>query len=188
MAAAEPQIDQVMLFDSPHAVFQRNPFAAATVGLSVFSEAAARLGESEYNMQRIAHFGPFDDTLAQRPIISSSILRGGIGVLRMFYRRLLAEYVGRAELLTVEKGIQGAINRVCHSGRLDFPLTIHPNGAEVLFEIWPSTLPVTAEHAVRCGDAVPAAIYSPQAATKARQALLRLLRIGTPRHDSVLLA
>ena len=51
--------------------------------------------------------------------------------VRAFYRRLLAEFIGRAELLRVHKSIQGAFNKLA-SGGLGIPVIVHPNGGEVI--------------------------------------------------------
>ena len=174
---AEPQIDQVMLFDS-----RACGVPAQSIRRRDDRPVGIQRGRNPYRRIRIqrctgSRISVRPTTRWLRcPIISSSILRGGVGVLRAFYRRLLAEYVGRAELLTVEKGIQGAINLVCHSGGLSFPMTIHPNGAEVLFrDTGHPRLPVTAR---TCRPGVAArcrrSIYGPARwRRKSRRALLR---------------
>ena len=80
---------QIMLFELVHAVFQRNPFIGKTIGLSVFCEGSTRIGEFEFNLYRVAHLGEIDEALRRRPIISSAVLRGELGVLRSFYRHIL---------------------------------------------------------------------------------------------------
>ena len=42
--------------------------------------------------------------------VSSALLRGRLDLMCAFYRRLFAEFVGRAELLRIHKSIQGAVN------------------------------------------------------------------------------
>jgi hypothetical protein len=152
---------QVMLFESVHAVFQRDPFVGKTIGLSVFCEGATRIGESEFNLYRVTLLGETDETLRRRPIISSAVLRGELEILRGFYRRVLTEYTGRAELLRVDKSIQGAVNWVCYGGHLTFPVVVHPNAAEIFFQISPSDLAVSTDHGITVGGAVPAAIFNP---------------------------
>jgi hypothetical protein len=163
---------QIMLFESVHAVFQRDPFIGKTIGLSVFCEGSTRIGESEFNLHRVAHFGETDDALRRRPIISSTVLRGELGVLRDFYRRILTEYAGRAELLRFDKSIQGAVNWVCHGGHLTFPVVVHPNAADIFFQTSAADLAGSTEHGITVGGVVPAAIFNPFHDTE----LLRILR------------
>ena len=163
---------QIMLFESVHAVFQRDPLIGKTIGLSVFCEGSMRIGESEFNLHRVAHLGEIDEALRRRPIISSAVLRGEVGVLRDFYRHILTEYAGRAELLRFDKSIQAAVNRVCHGGCLTFPVVVHPNAAEIFFQTSASGLTVSTEHGITVGGAVPAAIFNPFHDTE----LLRILR------------
>jgi hypothetical protein len=163
---------QVMLFESVHAVFQRDPFIGKTIGLSVFCEGSTRIGESEFNLHRVAHLGETSEALRRRPVISSAVLRGDLGVLRDFYRRILKEYAGRAELLRFDKSIQGAMNWVCHGGDVTFPVAVHPNGAEIFFQTSVSDLAITTDHGITVGGAVPAAIFNPFHDTE----LLRTLR------------
>jgi hypothetical protein len=117
-ATAPP--DQVLVLDTVRAGFQRDPFQARTIGLSVFCEGPTRIGESEYNLQRLAMFTALDEARLQQPIISSALLRGSLEVVRAFYRRLFQEFVGRSDVLQVQKVIQGTINKVCHDGDLVF--------------------------------------------------------------------
>lgn len=168
---------QIMLFESVHTVFQRDPFIGKTVGLSVFCEGSTRIGESEFNLHRVAHLGETDEALRRRPIISSAVLRGELGVLRDFYRRILTEYAGRAELLRFDKSIQGAVNWVCHGGHLTFPVVVHPNAAEIFFQTSPSDLVVTTDHGVTVGGAVPAAIFNAFHDTELLRTLRRQLGI-----------
>ena len=98
---------QIMLFESVHAVFQRDPFIGKTIGLSVFCEGSTRIGESEFNLHRVAHFGETDDALRRRPIISSAVLRGELGVLRDFYRRILTEYRWPGRIAAVRQKYTG---------------------------------------------------------------------------------
>ena len=163
---------QIMLFESVHAVFQRDPFIGQTIGLSVFCEGSTRIGELEFNLHRVAHLGETDEALRHRPIISSAVLRGALAILRDFYRRILTEYAGRAELLRFDKSIQGAVNWVCHGSRLPFPVVVHPNGAEIFFQASASDLVLTTDHGITVGGAVPAAIFNAFHDTE----LLRTLR------------
>jgi hypothetical protein len=169
---------QIMLFESVHAVFQRNPFIGKTIGLSVFCEGSTRIGESEFNLHRVAHLGETDEALRRRPIISSAVLRGELGILRNFYRRILTEYAGRAELLRFDKSIQGAVNWVCHGGRLPFPVVVHPNAAEIFFQTSASDLLLTTDHGITVGGAVPAAIFNPFRDTELLRTLRRQLGIS----------
>jgi hypothetical protein len=157
-AAARP--DQVLVLDSIRAGFQRDPFQARTIGLSVFCESPTRVGESEYNLQRLAMFMPPDEARLQQPIVSSAVLRGPLEVVRRFYHKVLLEFTGRAELLRVQKVIQGTINKVCHDGGLGFPVIVHPNGAEVHFDFWASGLEIATASGVRVGGATPAIVLS----------------------------
>jgi hypothetical protein len=120
----------------------------------------------------VAHLGEIDEALRRRPIISSAVLRGELGVLRSFYRHILTEYAGRAELLRFNKSIQGAVNWVCHGGHLTFPVVVHPNTTEIFFQTSASDLAVSTEHGITIGGAVPAAIFNPFRDTE----LLRILR------------
>jgi hypothetical protein len=129
--------------------------------LSVFAEGAVSLGGSEYNLQRLALFAEVDDEWRRRPIISSSVLRGRLEVVRAFYRTLLAEFVGRRDLLRIPKVIQGAVNRVCHDGKFEHPVIVHPNAGEVYFEIGPQSLTHDIRLGVRVGGAVPAVVVAP---------------------------
>jgi hypothetical protein len=169
---------QIMLFESVHAVFQRNPFIGMTIGLSVFCEGSTRIGESEFNLYRVAHLGETDEALRRRPIISSAVLRGELGVLRNFYRHILTEYAGRAELLRFDKSIQGAVNWVCHGGHLTFPVVVHPNAAEIFFQTSASDLAVSTDHGITVGGAVPAAIFNSFRDTELLRTLRRQLGIS----------
>jgi hypothetical protein len=170
---------QIMLFESVHAVFQRDPFIGKTVGLSVFCEGSTRIGESEFNLHRVAHLGETNEALRRRPIISSAVLRGELEVLRDFYRRILTEYAGRAELLLFDKSIQGAVNWVCHAGHLTFPVVVYPNAGEIFFQASASDLAVTTNHGITVGGAVPAAIFNPFHDTELLRTLRRQLGIDS---------
>ena len=78
--------------------------------------------------------------------------------VREFYRRLFAELIGRPDLLSMHKVVQGAVNKLCHFGDLGFPVIMHPNGAEVYFDFWPSGLAIDTRHGVRIGGSVPAVV------------------------------
>jgi hypothetical protein len=150
--------EQVLVLDSMSAVFPRDPFMASTIGLSVFCEGPTRIADSDYNRDRLAFFMPAEENRLQEPIVSSSLLRGPVPVVREFYRQLFAELVGRAELLNIHKVVQGAINKLCYRAQFDFPVIIHPNAAEAYFDFWASGLAVDTRHGVRVGGAVPAVV------------------------------
>jgi hypothetical protein len=149
-----------LVLDSVRVAFLRDPFENKTIGLSAFCEGPTRIGESGYNMQRLASFPPTDDAWLRRPIVSSSLLRGPVPVMQTFYRKLLAELVGRAELLRTRKVIQGAVNKLCHDGKLGAPVTLHPNAAEAFLEVWPSHLALDTRLGIRLGGAVPAMVVN----------------------------
>lgn len=161
LAARTVQPDQVLVVDTMRAGFLRDPFLGKTIGLSVFCEGPVALGDSDYNLQRLGFFVEVDDTWRRQPIVSSAVLRGRLDVVRQFYRRLMAELVGRRELLAVAKVVQGAFNKLCHKGDLGFPVIVHPNAAEVYFEIWPQSLTVDIRLGVRVGGTVPAMVVNP---------------------------
>jgi hypothetical protein len=159
-ADASVQHDQILVLDSVRVAFLRDPFENKTIGLSAFCEGPTRIGESGYNMQRLASFPPTDDSWLRRPIVSSSLLRGPLPVMQTFYRKLLAELVGRAELLRTHKVIQGAVNKLCHGGKLGASVTLHPNAAEAFLEVWPSHLALDTRLGIRLGGAVPAMVVN----------------------------
>jgi hypothetical protein len=162
MAADSPdQHRQVLVLDSVRAAYLRDPFENKTVGLSAFCEGPTRIGESGPNRQWLALFPPNDDAWLRRPVVSSSLLRGPLRVMRMFYRKLLAEFLGRSELLRIHKAIQGAVNKLCHGGELGVPVTLHPNAAEALLEIGPQCLALDTRLGIRLGGAVPAIVMNP---------------------------
>jgi hypothetical protein len=174
-AASRP--DQVLVLDTVRAGFLRDPFQAKTIGLSAFHESAMRIGDSEYNLHRLAQFTAPQADLLQRPIVSSSLLRGKLDIVRACYRKLFIEFVGRAELLRIPKVIQGAINKLCHGGGLDVPVILHPNGAEAYFEIWEEGLPITTELPIRVAGAVPFVVLNPVRETELMQAVRASLGI-----------
>ena len=163
-AATAPE--QVLVMDSVRATFLRDPFLSATIGLSVFLESATRIGDSDFNQQRVELFTVPDEALLRRPIISSSLLRGRLDLVRAFYRKLLAEYVGRAELLRIYKSIQGAINTVCHAADAGMAIIQHPNGAEAYFETGGADLPVTLQPSIRIAGTIPFAVVNPMHETE----------------------
>jgi hypothetical protein len=160
IASGAEQPDQVLVLDNVRAVFPRDPFLAKTIGLSVFCEGPTRIGESDYNRDRLRLFAPLDERLLRRPVVSSMVLRGRLAVLREFYRRMFIELVGRADLLKIHKVVQGVVNKLCHEGDLGFPVIAHPNGAEVHFEFLASSLAVGTRHGVRIGGTVPGVVLS----------------------------
>jgi hypothetical protein len=175
MAAEHPAtLDQVMTIDSTRAVFLRDPFLSKTIGLSAFCEGAMRIGESEYNMHRLQFFVSPDEGWLHHPIISSTLLRGSAEVLREFYRKLFIEFVGQAQLISIPKVIQGAINKLCYGGGLGFPVIVHPNAAEVYFDFWPSDLAVDTRHGIRIGGSVPGLVMGESLNT----GLLQTIRIN----------
>jgi hypothetical protein len=163
--------DQVLALDTVRAGFLRDPFRAETIGLSVFLESSMRIGESEYNLQRLAFFSAPDEVVLRRPIVSSALLRGRLDIVRAFYRKLFVEFVGRAELLRVHKAIQGAFNKLCHGDGLEVPIIQHPNGAEAYFEIWGEGLPASAEPPIRVAGAVPFVVMNPVRETELMRGL-----------------
>jgi hypothetical protein len=150
--------DQVLVLDTMSAVFPRDPFQAATIGLSVFAEGPTRIADSAYNQHRLAYFVPPEESWLQQPVVSSALLRGSLPLVREFYRRLFAELVDRPELLSMHKVIQGAFNKLCHGSNLGFPVIVHPNGAEAYFDFWVSGLAVDTRHGVRIGGRVPSVV------------------------------
>ncbi len=163
--------DQVLVLDSVRAVFPRDPFLNKTVGLSLFCEGPMRIGESAYNRDRLAFFTSLDERWLRQPIISSMVLRGPLPVLREFYRRMFIELVGRAALLSIDKVVQGLVNKLGHGGDLGFPVTAHPNGAEVHFEFLGASLAVDTRRGVRVGGTVPGVVLS---SNRDSQLLLKL--------------
>ncbi len=165
------QPDQVLVLDSVRVVFPRDPFLARTVGLSVFCEGPTRIGESDYNRDRLGLFVPLDERWLRQPVISSMLLRGKLPVLREFYRRMFIELIGRADILKIHKVVQGVVNKLCRGGDLGFPVIAHPNGAEAHFEFLASSLAVDTRHGVRVGGTVPGVVLSGH---KESQLLLKL--------------
>jgi hypothetical protein len=160
MSASTAPPDQVLLIDNMRAVFPRDPFLGKTIGLSVFCEGPARIADSGYNRARLELFITPDEQLLRHPVVSSMVLRGRLPIMREFYRRIFLELVGRAELLKVHKVVQGAVNKLCYAGDLGFPVTAHPNGADVYFDILGSDLAVDTRHGVRIGGAVPGVVLA----------------------------
>jgi hypothetical protein len=171
--------DQVLVTDTVRAGFLRDPFLSKTIGLSAFCEGPARIGDSDYNVYRLRHFAEIDDAWLQRPIVSSALLRGPLDVVREFYRRLFGEFVGRRDLMQIQKVIQGAFNKLCQDGELGFPVILHPNGAEVYFEIWPQSLTFDIRLGVRVGGAVPAIVVNPFHETPLMQMLKGSLSLAS---------
>ena len=137
----------------------------------LFHESSTRIGDSEYNLQRLAFFTTPDEAVVQRPIISSALLRGRLDIVRAFYHKLFLEFVGRAELMQVHKVIQGAFNKLCHQGGLDTPIIQHPNGAEAYIEIWGEGLPTSIEPPIRVAGTVPFVVMNPVRETELMRAL-----------------
>lgn len=174
-AASRP--DQVLVMDTVRAGFLRDPFQASTIGLSAFQETSTRIGDDDYNLQRLKHFVTPDADALRRPIVSSSLLRGRLDVVRGCYRKLFVEFVGRAELLRTPQMMQGAMNKVCHDSAVGVPVILHPNGAEAYFEIWESGLPVSVQAPIRVAGAVPFVVLNPVRETELMQAVRARLRI-----------
>ena len=61
-------------------------------------------------------------------------------------------------MLKIHKVVQGIVNKLCHAGDLGFPVTLHPNGAEVYFDFLGSSLALDARHGVRIGGTVPGVV------------------------------
>jgi len=158
--APSGQPDQVLVMDGMRAIFPRDPSLSKTIGLSVFSEGPLRIGESPYNRDRLAYFVSADVSSLELPVVSSTLMRGSLASVRAFYGRMYNEIVGRAALLGVQKVVQGAVNKLCHFADLGLPVTIHPNGAEVYFDMWPSELSVDTRHGVRIGGTVPGVVLA----------------------------
>jgi len=172
--------DQVLVLDNMSAVFLRDPFLTSTIGLSVFSEGPTRIADSDYNRHRLAFFVPPAESQIQLPIVSSALLRGRLPVVCEFYRQLFAELIGRPELLSIQKVVQGAVNKLCHGGKLGFPVIIHPNAAEVVFDFWPFAMAVDTRHGVRIGGAVPALVLG----SNPQSVLMRKLRVDLSLSDT----
>jgi hypothetical protein len=173
-------LDQLLLLDSVHFVFLRDPFENKTIGLSAFWEDPTRINESPYNEQRLTLFPPIEEAWLQYPIVSSSLLRGTRPAVQTFYRKLLPELVGRAEHLRIQKVIQGAVNKLCYSGMLGIPITFHPNGAEAFLEIWPHKLALDTRLGIRIGGAVPAMVMNPSGISPLVEAVIRSLGLELP--------
>jgi hypothetical protein len=169
---------QVLVLDTVRAGFLRNPFENSTIGLSAFCEGALRISESEYNLHRLAMFMEGAERFGQQPIVSSTLFRGRMEHVRAFYRKLLIEFVGRAELLRISKSIQGAVNKLCHGGGFEFPIVLHANAAETLFDFWPSGMQVDMQPNIRVGGAVPAIVLGDSLQSEVIGTLRRSLGIG----------
>jgi hypothetical protein len=166
---------QVLVLDTLRAGFLRNPFENSTVGLSAFCEGPLRIGESDYNLHRLALFAEDAKRFLQRPIVSSMLFRGRMDDVRTFYRTLFIEYIGRAELLGLPKSIQGVVNKLCHAGGFEFPIVLHANAAETLFDFWPSGMQVSTRPDIRVGGAVPAIVLGESLQSEVMSALRRSL-------------
>jgi hypothetical protein len=171
--AGEDVAEQVLVLDTVRAGFLRDPFQNSTIGLSVFCEGPMRIGESEYNLHRLAMFMEGPERFAQQPIVSSMLFRGRMDHVRALYRKLFIEFVGRAELLRIAMSIQGAVNKLCHEGAFEFPIVVHPNAAEMLFDFWQSGMPVVTQPDIRVGGAVPAIVLGDSLASEVMAALRR---------------
>lgn len=159
--------DQVLVLDTTRAVFPRDPFATATIGLSVFCESHERIADSEYNRTRLGFYIPEGDSHLPLPVVSSAALRGSLPVLRAFYQVLFAELLTRQDVLSVTKVVQGALNKLCHLGRFEFPVIVHPNGAELYFDFWEPGLSIDSRHGFRVGGTVPGVVLGSHLLTKA---------------------
>jgi hypothetical protein len=163
----------VLVSDSVHAGFIRNPFQTRTMGLSLYLEAPVRIGESEHNRRWLAAFGCPDGTFADRPIISSSLVRGSAETVQQFYQQLLPEITKNPELLSAPKVVQGAFNKLYYSASFDFPVTLHANGSQVYFEIWHCDLAIETEAVIKVGGTTPTMIVS----VKQDSTLLKALKV-----------
>ena len=106
-----------------------------------------------------------------------AMLRGKLDIVRAFYRRLLAEFVGREQGLRVPKIVRGAINKLSYDSALGYPVIIHPNAAEVYFEISPQSLGIDSHLGVRVVGTVPAIVvkrFQPTSLMATLRASLRL--------------
>ncbi|HET7881869.1 MAG TPA: hypothetical protein VFL55_13370 [Acetobacteraceae bacterium] len=158
IATSGVQLDQLLLLDGMRAAFPRDPFLNKTVGLSLFCEGPVRIRESEFNRHRLSLFTDVNETSLRQPVVSSMALRGPLPLLREFYRRMFLELVDRAELLKIPKVVQGIVNKLCHADDLGFPMIVHPNGAEVLFDLLGPALGVSDRHGLRIGGTVPGVV------------------------------
>lgn len=159
LAADEAQRPaHVLMLDSTRAFFVRDPFETKTIGVSLFCERPGRISDSDYNRARLAYFVQPEAAHLPLPVVSSSVLRGPLPAVHDFYRALLTEMVGRAELMNVGKVVQGVFNKLCYYGKLRFPPVAYPNGAEVYFDFWESGLPLDTRHGVRIGGTVPSIV------------------------------
>jgi hypothetical protein len=171
--------DHVLVLDTVRAMFLRNPFLTKTIGLSAFCEGPMRIGESDFNLHRLWRFTEPDEAVLRRPVVSSSLLRGPLEVVRAFYRKLFTEFVGRAELLRMQKSIQGAVNKLCYADRFEFPIILHPNGAEAFFGLWPTELPITTQHGIRVGGTTPAVVLCGSLESELVRSLVQQLGLAT---------
>lgn len=166
---------QVLVLDTLRAGFLRNPFENSTIGLSAFCEGPQRIGDSDASLHRLALFVEGAERFAHQQVVSSTLFRGRMDHVRAFYRRLFIEFVGRAELLGISNSIQGAVNKLCHGGDFDFPIVLHANAAEALFDLRPSGMQVATRPDIRVGGAVPAIVLGEQLQSDVMSALRRSL-------------
>jgi hypothetical protein len=75
--------------------------------------------------------------------------------------------------------IQGAFNKLCQGEDFDFPVILHPNAAEVYFEIGPQNLTIDMRLGVRIGGTVPAVVVSPYRETPLMDMLRGCLHLSS---------
>lgn len=134
--------DLVLVLDTMCASFRDSPFRVIPPGLSLFQDGTKRIGDSASDRYRVAQFAPADAAMLRRAVVSSSLLRGRLDVVRAFYRRLLGEFIGHAELLRGSKMVQGAFNKLYYCGEIAPPAVLHPNGAAAFVPSQDAEFPV----------------------------------------------
>jgi hypothetical protein len=180
LATEQPAcLDQVLVISTMRAGFLRDPFLSKTIGLSVFCEGAGSIGASEYNVLRLQQFIDINDTWHRRPVVSSAVLRGQVEIVRQYYRKLMAEFDGRPHLLEMQNMVQGAFNKLCQDNAFDFPVILHPNAAEVYFEIGLQSMATDTRTGVRIAGAMPAIVVSPYSKTWLMDTLRNTLHLSS---------
>ena len=159
-AAASGPPDQVMVMDCMRAIFPRDPFLTKTIGLSVFCEGPTRICDSDYNLDRLAFFVPPEVSSVPLPVVSSTLFAEHC---RWCANSIIATVPGdrwRARAAQHPQGGPGRGEQAVPSRRSGFPVIVHPNGAEVYFDFWPSGLAVDTRHGVRIGGTVPGVVLA----------------------------
>ncbi|MEJ0018154.1 MAG: hypothetical protein WDN25_16600 [Acetobacteraceae bacterium] len=107
MEAEAVPLGQVLVLDSVRALFLRDPFLTGMTGLSVFAEGPTRIGDSDYNRDRLGFFVQPIEPLLENPVVSSMAMRGELPVLRAFYRRMFNELVAPRRVAADPQGGAG---------------------------------------------------------------------------------